>query len=135
MKRKKSNKKKLKDKLWELTSGYVRRSRADHVGYVSCVTCGMTKHWKEMQAGHFIPQAQGDAVRFDLRNIHPQCHRCNINLGGNGAEYYPFMLSEYGQEVIDELRKKSRTTVKFTESDYEEMIRDIKQKLEEVDNG
>lgn len=111
-----------KKKLWKLTSEYVRRKNADSNGYVSCVTCGLTKHYKEIQAGHFIPKAQGLSIYFDLRNIHPQCYRCNINLGGNGPEYYTFMLREYGTEVIDELRKLSKTTIKISKGEYEERI-------------
>lgn len=125
---------KLKKDLWKLTSQYVRLSHSDSNGYVKCVTCGIIKHYKEMQAGHFIPQAQGNAVKFDLRNIHPQCYRCNINLGGNGPEYYPFMLNTYGQEVVDELRFKSNTTVKFTKNDLNVMIEDMKTKLNELQN-
>lgn len=121
----------LKKKLWKLTSDYVRLSESD--GYFGqCVTCGIRKQWRKLQAGHFIPKAQGNAVYFDLRNVHTQCFRCNINLGGNGPEYYPYMLTRYGQETIDELRRLSNTTVKFTQSDYLEMIEDMKQKLEEL---
>lgn len=124
----------LKKKLWKLTSEYVRRRDADENGYVSCVTCGTTKHWKEMQAGHFIPQAQGNAVKWDLRNIAPQDYRCNINLGGNGAEYYPYMIERYGQEVVDELRRLSHTTVKFTVSDLQEKIVEMTAMLADLDN-
>ena len=63
----------VKKRVWTLISRYIRLKNADHNGYVSCVTCGSTKHYKELQAGHFIPQAQGNAVKFDLRNIAPQC--------------------------------------------------------------
>ena len=126
----------LKNKRWKLTSEYVRRSNADpHTGMSGCVTCRPGtpgRHYKELQAGHFIPQAQGNAVKWDLRNIHPQCYRCNINLGGNGAEYYPFMLERYGQEVIDELRFLSNTTVKITASDHKEAIIELERLLEEL---
>lgn len=130
---KKSELKKLKEKRWRLTSEYVRRLYADpHTESCACVTCGSEKHWKEQQAGHFIPQAQGNAVKWDLRNIHPQCFRCNINLGGNGAEYYPFMEMTYGKEVIDELRRLSNTTIKLTTSDHEEAIKELQKKIEEL---
>jgi len=131
-KTKRSNKKKASDKLWELISKYVRQSSADHRGIAECVTCGIQKPWKELQAGHFIPQAQGNAVRYDMRNIHCQCFRCNINLGGNGPEYYPFMVNKYGEDVVAELRALSRTTRKFTESELDEMIEDLTQKLQEL---
>lgn len=127
-----SNRTKLKKKLWKLISLYVRTKDADSNGYVSCVTCGITKHYKEFHAGHFIPQAQGDAVRYDIRNIHVQCYRCNINLGGNGPEYYPFMLKTYGEATINELRRLSNETVKYTESDLEDMIESMTNMLEEL---
>ena len=127
-----SKRKKLKDKLWKLTSEYVRRKSASSVGMVQCVTCGISRHWKQLQAGHFIPQAQGDAVRYDLRNISPQCYRCNINLGGNGPEYYPYMEKTYGKEVIDELRYLSNQTVKFSLQDLEDMIENVEEKLCEL---
>jgi len=125
-----SNRVKLKKKLWKLISLYVRTKDADSNGYVSCVTCGITKHFKQMHAGHFIPQAQGDAVKFDLRNIHPQDYRCNINIGGNGAEYYPFMLKRYGEATILELRRLSNETIKYSESDLEDMIESIEGMIE-----
>jgi len=121
----------LRKNLWKLTSEYVRRRYAD-CEVAECVTCGLRKHWKELQAGHFIPQAQGNAVKYDLRNIHVQCYRCNINLGSNGPEYYPFMIKTYGQETIDELKRLSNTTIKLRASDYELMIKDIEQKLNKL---
>ncbi|MEE9118755.1 MAG: recombination protein NinG, partial [Calditrichia bacterium] len=81
----------LKKDLWKLFSLYIRKKYADDNGYVSCVTCGLTKHYTQMQAGHFIPRAQGNATYFEETNVHPQDYRCNINLGGNGPEYYAFM--------------------------------------------
>lgn len=100
----------------------------------ACVTCGIVKPWKELQAGHFIARAQGLGTYFDLRNVHTQCYRCNVNLGGNGPEYYPYMLKRYGQGTIDELKRLSNTTVKFTRADYEQMIEDMKQKLKDLDD-
>ena len=123
----------LTKKRWKLTSQYVRQSQSDpHTGIGQCVTCGEVKHYKELQAGHFIPQAQGNAVKWDLRNIHPQCYRCNINLGGNGAEYYPYMEEVYGKEVIDELRRLSNTSVKITRQEHQEAIEDLNKLLEEL---
>ena len=81
-----------------------------------------------MQAGHFI-DGHMNAIMFDLRGIHPQCFACNCMKHGNKVEYYKFMLEEYGQEVIDELRAKAKTAVKITVSDYEINILDFTQRL------
>ena len=134
MKTKKPSISTLKKKLWKLTSEYVRRSAANDDGYAKCVTCGIEKPYKELQSGHFIPKALGTSIYFDLRNIHPQCYRCNINLGSNGPEYFRFMQERYGDEVIEDLRALSRTTLKLYASDYEEMIEDMKEKLKCLDS-
>jgi len=109
------------------------RNEAGDPDLGECVTCGLVRPWRELQAGHFIPRAQGLATYFDLRNIHTQCYRCNINLGGNGAEYYPYMLKKYGQETVDELRRLSRTVKKISKAEYLEMIEDLEQKLRALD--
>lgn len=86
-----------------------------------------------MEAGHFIPKAQGLAVYFNLDNIRPQCRRCNGALGGNGAEYYPRLCEEIGQERVDELRRLSNTTMKISKGQYLEMIEEIESKLEDYE--
>ena len=93
-----------KAKLWNLMSKYIRLSYMGEDGKCQCVTCGIKREYKAIHAGHFIPKAQGVQLFFDERNVHPQCFRCNVNLGGNGVEYYVFMEKKYGVKVINELR-------------------------------
>lgn len=121
--------KKLRDTLWELTSLYVRLSRTDSNGYCACVTCGAVKPYQEMQAGHFVPKARGNAVKFDLRNVAPQCYRCNINLGSNPSAYAVWMLDTYGEAVIRELEQRAHGVTIFRRADYDRMIADITEKL------
>ena len=118
-----------KKKLWTLVSKYIRLKYADDNGYCSCVTCGTTKHYKQMQAGHFIPKKKGNAIFFQETNIHPQCYQCNINLGGYGAMYYTYMLDMYGQEEIDRLMALTGTTVKL---DYDELTREYQELYDEL---
>lgn len=73
-----------------------------------CVTCG--KHFKHIEAGHWIPRGH-ESVRYDERNVHSQCRRCNQYLGGNPVKYRKFMLDNYGKEVVEELELKSQVTV------------------------
>lgn len=126
--------KKLRDTLWELTSRYVRLSRAGSNGYCACVTCGAVLPWQELQAGHFVPKARGNAVKYDLRNIAPQCHRCNISLGGNPSAYAVWMLDTYGEAVVRELEQRAHGITIFRRSDYDRMIADISEKMAELTN-
>lgn len=119
----------LRKKAWGMVSMYVRMKGADDLGYTKCVTCGLARHWKELQAGHFVPQAQGNAARWDLRNIHPQCYRCNINLGGNGAEFGPYIRNLYGDEGYDEIRRLAGSTMVMRRAEYEAIIDDMAGRL------
>ena len=98
----------------------------------ACVSCGAVHHWQKIQCGHWIPKARGNATAWDLRNLHPQCYRCNINLQGNGPEYTMYMLERYGRKTCDELRRLSGTTRKITRVEYEEMIEQMAEKLADL---
>ena len=97
---------KAKKEAWDWCSKYIRLRDADRDGYCRCCTCGIIRHWKKIDAGHFIGRGIGgmSGVYFDERNIHAQCKRCNGFLQGNHKAYEHFMLEKYGQTVIDELR-------------------------------
>ena len=87
-----------------------------------------------MHAGHFIPRAAGGlSLYFHEQNVHAQCYRCNINLGGNGSEYYRRMVERFGQEVVDELFQLKYTGYKkYTIEDYQQLREDYKIKTEEL---
>jgi len=80
--------------------------------YVKCRTCGklMERFSHNSHAGHFITKGHGGSsgVYYDERNIHAQCHKCNVWDEGNSIEYYKFMKEKYGEEVIKELRLKHK---------------------------
>ena len=123
----------LKTKLWALTSEYIRRKYADEYGYVSCVTCGVTRLWNDgIQAGHFIPKVQGLSIYFEEENIHPQCMPCNVFKGGNYRAYTLFMIDTYGREKIEELEELAKVPLKISIPEYEEMIIEMKEKLGEL---
>lgn len=83
--------------LWPTFSTYIRtrdciRTTGNRL-YGKCVTCGKRKLFKKLQAGHFIP-GRTDAILFDDRQVHAQCHQCNMYLQGMWHKYYLFMLTQ-----------------------------------------
>ncbi len=111
----------LKNKLWNLTSEYVRRKDADENGYVACYTCGKVKHWKTGDAGHAIP-GRHNKVLYDLELLRFQCKHCN---GAKSGQQYIFgrKLNEENGEGWFELKQiESHENIKYYLSDYEEMI-------------
>jgi len=89
----------LKKTLWKLVSDYIR----ERDNYL-CRTCGRHGAGSQIHAGHFIPNASGGALlRYHPENIYAQCYHCNINLGGDGANYYRILELQYGQAMIRKL--------------------------------
>ena len=117
-----------KKKAWSTLSLWIRTKDSIN-GYCTCKTCGWTGPINTMQAGHWIPKAQGNSIYFEENNIHVQCYRCNINLGGNGPEYFTYMLRTYGQDELDRLKTLAKTSVKFKIHDYQRMESEYKEKL------
>ena len=111
--------KSLKIKLWELCKQTVRKKYGN-----TCYTCGRTglegSNW---HTAHFLPSSTcGAFLRYDLRNLRPGCYHCNINLGGNGAEYYRHMVLEVGQEAVDQLFRDKEKSIKADVIFYENKI-------------
>lgn len=118
----------LERKLDTIFSEYIRRRDADQGGTVRCATCPRLLFWKDAHAGHFIKR-QHRSVRWDERNVAPQCVADNVYRGGCQDEFAAHIIREHGQAVFDELMRKKREVVKYTRSDLEALIESFKIKL------
>lgn len=121
-----------KTAAWGWLSKYVRKKAADENGYAKCVTCGAVKHWKELDAGHFIPKKRGLAIYFVEEAIHPQCTYCNRFNGGMLIEYTRYMQGMYGTEFVDELLALAKTKKHMRLADYEAIETEYRQKFQEL---
>lgn len=110
---------------------YIRRRDADEWGEVKCCTCSNRGHWKLFDCGHFIPRGKL-ATRYDERNCHSQCAHCNRFLNGNLVKYEIFLRSKYGNEVVEELKIKSKESVKWMPHQIQEMTEEFKSKIKEL---
>ena len=124
---KKPTRSKLLKKLDTVFSQWVRLSNADNNKNCICVTCNKVFFWKEIQAGHFMSRKHY-STRWDKRNVFPQCVGCNVFKYGLAYEYSLFL----GSVVANELYLKSKETVKFTNYELEEMIKDYGDKLKSI---
>jgi hypothetical protein len=82
--------------LQKLVNKYVRMRDAD----LPCISCGttVTVQW---EAGHYISRGANNTLRFDLRNIHKQCHRCNVQLSSNAVMYRIGLVKKIGLETVE----------------------------------
>ena len=123
---------KLKKKLDSLFSQYTRLRNADHLGRVKCFTCGVEKHWKEQQAGHFQSRSH-HSTRWDEVNVQVQCVKCNMFKQGEQYKFGMYLDQRFGEGTAEELEIRSKTIVKLNRTDYEEAIERYKQKIRELD--
>ncbi len=131
-KRKKPTLSKLKEKVWDLFSRYIRlRDCLKTTGCKSfglCITCGKRNHFKLLQAGHFVP-GRHNANLFSEEGCHAQCYNCNINLRGNTLEYRRQIIKLYGDGYDEILEQQAKEIKKFTPSELEDLIKELKEKI------
>jgi hypothetical protein len=72
-------------------------------------------------------------VRWDERNVAPQCTRCNHFQGGAQDEFGAHIIRFYGVETFEALMLKKHEVKKFTRTDLEDLIVNYKKKLEALD--
>ena len=115
----------LKQECYRAIQKLARIAAADDQGYCSCVSCGVTKHYKDMQGGHFIPKGNSSYWALEIENIHPQCAGCNMwgmRHGSAAQEYTMWMEDMYGRDFVKDMIAKKSSPVKRYKSDYEELL-------------
>jgi len=115
--------------VWKLFSEYIRRRDSDWSGRGKCITCPNVKHWKEMDAGHYISRSK-KAILYDERNVNLQCKRCNIT--GEPQLYRKALIGKYGEEVVDELESRIHELKQFKLADYKRLYEEYTLKLKNV---
>lgn len=110
---------KIQRRIWELCKQIIRKKHGN-----ICYTCDATglvgSNW---HTSHFIPKAAcGALLKYDLRNLRPSCYHCNINLGGNGAEFYRRLVRDVGQEEVDKIYQDKNKLVKADYKFYEDIL-------------
>ena len=102
----------IKNKLELICKILIRRKYGNE-----CYTCDaknlQAQNW---QTGHFIARKVcGTYLKWDLRNLRPQCGNCNSQywgLGGNGAVFYRNMVEREGQAYVDQIFADKNIMVK-----------------------
>lgn len=105
--------------LWKIFSQYIRLRDSDSNHCASCITCGDYLPIKlRLQAGHYVSRVV-KSIKYDERNVHAQCERCNKYLHGEPILYRIAIIKRYGEQVAkyldSELAKhRSGITRRFT---------------------
>ena len=124
----------LKKEVWAIFSRYIRLRdclrTTDSPLYSECITCDNQFEFAKLDAGHFMSR-QYNATLFDERNVHAQCKKCNKYGGGEVLEYRRQINLMYGEGVAEEIEYKAKhTTKRFTPQELEELKKELKEKIE-----
>jgi len=89
---------------------YVRLRDAGK-GCISCgADCGATATGGSGDAGHFRSRGSAPHLRFDERNCHLQCKKCNRYLSGNVAAYRVGLINRIGVNAVEALECDQSST-------------------------
>lgn len=112
-------------------SQFIRLRDCSDEGFSHCCTCGKFMFWKECDAGHFVSRNHLN-TRFDERNVHSQCKKCNRFEGGRQYEHSKFIDKKYGEGMAEKIYQKSRLQIKIAPFEYEEKIKHYREEVKRL---
>lgn len=101
-----------------------------------CISCGTSLQIESVgggfDAGHYRSRGSAPSLRFDERNIHGQCKRCNRYLSGNYGAYRIGLERRYGCAFVlaldsdNEVRKWTIEELKAIRDEYRNKLKELK---------
>lgn len=120
-------------KLWKAFSEYIRLRDADENGICKCFTCGLRRHWKQMDAGHGLGRQHWGA-RYNEKNVHAQCKRCNGFEGGKRDVYKENVDKIYGHGTWAFMELACKRAKKLSQFEVDVLEKHYKAKSAELRN-
>jgi len=96
--------------------------------YADCITCGVEKNIKQLQAGHFVSR-RVNKLRFEETNVNAQCTGCNMFKQGEQYLYAKALDYKYGEGTAENLMSQRHLTHKFTNDELQQIIDDSKTQI------
>jgi hypothetical protein len=105
------------------------RLRDSENGYAKCCTCG--RYVSQFDCGHFLSR-RFECTRYDEKNSHAQCLKCNRFENGNQYQHAQFIDEKYGKGTAEALLQKSKMTCKRSEQHYKSIAQEFKNKIKQL---
>lgn len=125
---KKTDRKKLIDKLDKLSKAYIYL-RDENI----CQRCHKLVEGSNRHASHVIPVSAGSKLRWDANNMKVMCYHDHINWWHKN----PTEAGEWFKETFPDryaYLQENKGIKKFSLQELEDMLEDYKLKLKEMDN-
>lgn len=101
------------------------RNRGSKDGYNNCVTCEKNFPVNSLQAGHFVSRS-ANSLRFNDKNVWPQCVACNVFASGRMDAYALKMVQKFGPEILTWFQKEKRKIKQFDKKELISLIEKYK---------
>lgn len=114
-----------------------RLAAADDDGNCACVSCGVVKHYSQLQGGHWLAKGSSSFWALKIENVHPQCASCNMwgmRYGSAAQQYTLWMEDMYGRDFVDEMIATKSNPIKLYKADYEEMLAEFNEQIKYHEN-
>lgn len=116
-------------------SKYIRIRDCDDNGIGRCCTCGVFRHWREADCGHYIPR-QYLSTRWHEMNCHLQCKICNAFHGGRMDKHRDYIIDHHGIAVVELLELKhlheKRTPIRMYPFEIKVIAAEYKEKFNKL---
>lgn len=88
------------DRLRQTYARYEGAKKKNGIWVNTCVTCGAVFPCDKTNGGHFCSRSCYP-LRWDEKNVHCQCVRCNLYKNGAYIEYSQWFIKKYGEETFN----------------------------------
>lgn len=103
-----------------------------------CISCGAALNSDMVgggfDAGHYLSRGAKPHLRFDERNCHAQCKRCNRYLSGNVGLYRLGLITRLGLETVEAL-EADNTPRHYTIDDLKALKAHYQAKVKELERS
>ncbi len=114
-----------------------RLAAADDDGNCACVSCGVVKHYSQLQGGHWLAKGSSSFWALRIENVHAQCASCNMwgmRYGSAAQQYTLWMEDMYGRDFVEEMIATKSNPIKLYKADYEEMLEEFNEQIKHHEN-
>jgi len=120
--------KKEADKWFSLATRYRFAEKMGAEWFCECITCGIKKHIKFIQCGHFMSRSY-NSTRYDELNTAPQCYGCNVMHQGRQYEFGMALDDLYGAGTAKRMHDLAKQPKQFKKEELIEIINDSKEQI------
>ena len=116
---------KLTAKAQKIFNAYIRQRDSEN-GLFTCISCGQVKPTELMDAGHYVPQKNSSALRFNEYNVNGECKSCNGFDQFHLIGYRKNLINKIGIEMVEYLETNNREVKKWSRTELLQIIKDYK---------